>query len=229
MAGFDPWVISPDSRAKFDAQFNQMQPVGGFLTGEQAKKLFLQSGLPPTVLAKVWSLADMDADGKINRHEFAVALHLIQMKLKGLELPVTLPSSLRSPPFPTGGFSPTFGLPLEQVGSPVAQPLVNVAPQGPSSFPVAAPLPPPGLVGPHAASLSSLPGAGVVAAGKPYAPGSMTPPSLTEWAVPQPSKLKYTQLFNSYDRSRSGFLGGGQARTILLQSALPHTVLAQIW
>ncbi|CAN7984735.1 unnamed protein product, partial [Ixodes pacificus] len=226
MAGFDPWTIPPDSRAKFDAQFLQMQPVGGLITGEQAKKLFLQSGLPPAVLAKVWSLADMDADGKINRHEFAVALHLIQMKLKGLELPAMLPSSLRSPPFPTGAFSPTFGPPLEQVVSPVAQPLVNAALPG-AAFPVASPLPPPSMVGPHVAPLGIIPGA--VGAGKPYAPGSATPPALTEWAVPQPSKLKYTQLFNSHDRSRSGFLGGGQARTILLQSALPHTVLAQIW
>ncbi|KAG0426335.1 hypothetical protein HPB47_026548 [Ixodes persulcatus] len=226
MAGFDPWTIPPDSRAKFDAQFLQMQPVGGLITGEQAKKLFLQSGLPPAVLAKVWSLADMDADGKINRHEFAVALHLIQMKLKGLELPAMLPSSLRSPPFPTGAFSPTFGPPLEQVVSPVAQPLVNTALPG-AAFPVASPLPPPSMVGPHVAPLGVIPGA--VGAGKPYAPGNATPPALTEWAVPQPSKLKYTQLFNSHDRSRSGFLGGGQARTILLQSALPHTVLAQIW
>ncbi|EEC10669.1 intersectin, putative [Ixodes scapularis] len=168
----------------------------------------------------------MDADGKINRHEFAVALHLIQMKLKGLELPAMLPSSLRSPPFPTGAFSPTFGPPLEQVVSPVAQPLVNAALPG-AAFPVASPLPPPSMVGPHVAPLGIIPGA--VGAGKPYTPGSATPPALTEWAVPQPSKLKYTQLFNSHDRSRSGFLGGGQARTILLQSALPHTVLAQIW
>nr|XP_050026532.1 intersectin-1-like isoform X1 [Dermacentor andersoni]XP_054922112.1 intersectin-1-like isoform X1 [Dermacentor andersoni] len=233
MAGFDPWVIPPESRAKFDAQFRQMQPTGGFITGEQAKKLFLQSGLPPAVLAKVWSLADMDADGRINQHEFAVALHLIQMKLKGIELPATLPASLRSPTtFPTANFAAAFGPPLESVGSPVAQPLVNtVAPVPGPAFPVVPS--PPTLAGtPHPAPLGILPGVGVPP--KPPAPAfvppaASTPPSLTEWAVPQPSKLKYTQLFNTHDRSRSGFLGGGQARTILLQSALPQPVLAQIW
>lgn len=233
MAGFDPWVIPPESRAKFDAQFRQMQPAGGFITGEQAKKLFLQSGLPPAVLAKVWSLADMDADGRINQHEFAVALHLIQMKLKGMELPATLPASLRSPTtFPTANFAAAFGPPLESVGSPVAQPLVNtVAPVPGPAFPVVPS--PPTLAGtPHPAPLGILPGVGVPP--KPPAPAfvppaASTPPALTEWAVPQPSKLKYTQLFNTHDRSRSGFLGGGQARTILLQSALPQPVLAQIW
>ncbi|XP_075552578.1 dynamin associated protein 160 [Dermacentor variabilis] len=233
MAGFDPWVIPPESRAKFDAQFRQMQPAGGFITGEQAKKLFLQSGLPPAVLAKVWSLADMDADGRINQHEFAVALHLIQMKLKGIELPATLPASLRSPTtFPTANFAAAFGPPLESVGSPVAQPLVNtVAPVPGPAFPVVPS--PPTLAGtPHPAPLGILPGVGVPP--KPPAPAfvppaASMPPSLTEWAVPQPSKLKYTQLFNTHDRSRSGFLGGGQARTILLQSALPQPVLAQIW
>lgn len=59
------------------------------------------------------SLADMDADGRINQHEFAVALHLIQMKLKGIELPATLPASLRSPTtFPTANFAAAFGPPL---------------------------------------------------------------------------------------------------------------------
>ncbi|XP_075751377.1 intersectin-1 isoform X4 [Rhipicephalus microplus] len=234
MAGFDPWVIPPESRVKFDAQYRQMQPAGGFITGEQAKKLFLQSGLPPAVLAKVWSLADMDADGRINQHEFAVALHLIQMKLKGIELPATLPATLRSPTtFPTANFAAAFGPPLESVGSPVTQPLVNpVAPVSGPAFPMAPS--PPTLAGtPHPSPLGILPGVGIPpkppAPAFPPPPAASTPPALTEWAVPQPSKLKYTQLFNSHDRSRSGFLGGGQARTILLQSALPQPVLAQIW
>lgn len=51
----------------------------------------------------------------------------------------------------------------------------------------------------------------------------------TDWAIPQQAKLKYTQLFNLHDRSRSGFLSGLQCRDILLQSGLPRNVLAEIW
>ncbi|XP_064474241.1 intersectin-1-like isoform X11 [Ornithodoros turicata] len=209
----DLWVISPEARARFDAQFIQMHPVGGCITGEQAKKLFLQSGLPSAVLAKIWSLADMDADGKINQHEFAVALHLIQMKLKGIELPATLPLSLKD------AFVPVFGPPLEQV---VPASLHTTSTQ---AFP-AAPLTSPPTAAPSLPGPPILPGPPPVAPSKSYTQSSI---SLTEWAVPQPSKLKYTQLFNSLDRSRSGFLSGAQARTVLLQSALHHTLLAQIW
>lgn len=52
---------------------------------------------------------------------------------------------------------------------------------------------------------------------------------MTDWAIPQQAKLKYTQLFNLHDRSRSGFLSGLQCRDILLQSGLPRPVLAEIW
>lgn len=50
-----------------------------------------------------------------------------------------------------------------------------------------------------------------------------------EWAVPQSSKLKFTQLFNQTDKTRSGFLTGTQARGILLQTKVPNPILAQIW
>lgn len=52
---------------------------------------------------------------------------------------------------------------------------------------------------------------------------------LTEWAIPQSSKLKYNQLFNQHDRTRSGFLTGVQARGILVQSGLNQNILAKIW
>lgn len=52
---------------------------------------------------------------------------------------------------------------------------------------------------------------------------------MTDWAIPQQAKLKYTQLFNLHDRSRSGYLSGLQCRDILLQSGLPRNILAEIW
>ena len=50
-----------------------------------------------------------------------------------------------------------------------------------------------------------------------------------EWAIPQSSKLKYTQMFNATDKSRTGFLTGTQARGILLQTNVPNNILAKIW
>lgn len=50
-----------------------------------------------------------------------------------------------------------------------------------------------------------------------------------EWAIKGPTKLKYTQIFNTTDRSRSGFLTGVQARHLMVQTKLPQAILAQIW
>ncbi|XP_036604719.1 intersectin-2 isoform X5 [Trichosurus vulpecula] len=51
----------------------------------------------------------------------------------------------------------------------------------------------------------------------------------SDWAVPQPSRLKYRQKFNSLDKGMTGYLSGLQARNALLQSNLSQTQLATIW
>lgn len=95
------------------------------------------------------------------------------------------------------------------------------------------PLPPtlpPELVPPSFRRKASVAGEDAAVAGG----GSVTPAAaaavnaLTEWAIPQQSKLKYTQMFNTHDRSRQGFLTGVQARGILVQSQMPTDVLAQV-
>ncbi|KAL8173193.1 UNVERIFIED_CONTAM: Intersectin-2, partial [Gekko kuhli] len=51
----------------------------------------------------------------------------------------------------------------------------------------------------------------------------------SDWAVPQASRLKYRQKFNSLDKGMSGYLSGFQAKNALLQSNLSQTQLATIW
>lgn len=43
-------------------------------------------------------LADSDTDGRLNKDDFAVAMHLIKAALAGKEVPNALPSSLIPPP-----------------------------------------------------------------------------------------------------------------------------------
>ena len=43
-----------------------------------------------------------------------------------------------------------------------------------------------------------------------------------DWTIPQNHKLKFTQMFNQYDKQRMGFLTGAQARPLLLNSNLPQ-------
>ncbi|XP_072946643.1 intersectin-1 [Epargyreus clarus] len=391
MAG-DPWVIQPHEHVKFAEHFNNLGPVNGTLTGEQAKRFMLQSQLPPPILGQIWSLADTNADGKLDLKEFSIACKIINLKLHNIEIPKTLPPSLLAslsptgpkqqfpppkPPIPPMPSMPAMqqplisGLPTQPMATQSLlgdfgnQPLINTAPLIPPTKPVpdlisgvkppqplsqalsqpvmsqplnqpvmsqplnqpvmsqplnqpvmsqplnqpvmsqplipAAPIVPISqpqplsqpliaptvpmsqplvplnqqplinsttvpLVGPTPLVPSSQPLTGAVASppqattvaspvatqpvtSTPIAPvrsdsfskpgsavtsptdvpmGVVSPPPV-EWGIPQPQKLKYTQLFNATDRAKGGWVSGAQARSIMLQSRLPQQALAQIW
>lgn len=97
MASGSPWVMTGEQRAGYEAQFASVGPVGGLVSGEQARGLFMQSGLPPPVLGHIWGLADLNRDGKMDRKEFAIAVHLIHNTLRGIQPPPVLPESLKVP------------------------------------------------------------------------------------------------------------------------------------
>merc|ERR1712142_1251111 len=68
------WIISKD-RYKYDAIFDTLNPIDG----------------------KVWKLADVDKDGMLDADEFALAMHLMNIKLDGHDLPSELPAHLVPP------------------------------------------------------------------------------------------------------------------------------------
>lgn len=90
------WVVEKD-RFKFDAIFNRMNPVDGKISGAAAKSEMVKSKLPNTVLGKIWKLSDIDKDGQLDMDEFALAMHLINVKLEGHEIPTELPDHLIPP------------------------------------------------------------------------------------------------------------------------------------
>uniref|UniRef100_A0A8C6FT89 Intersectin-1 n=1 Tax=Moschus moschiferus TaxID=68415 RepID=A0A8C6FT89_MOSMO len=251
----DIWAITVEERAKHDQQFHSLKPISGFITGDQARNFFFQSGLPQPVLAQIWALADMNNDGRMDQVEFSIAMKLIKLKLQGYQLPSALPPVMKQQPVAISS-APAFGM----GGIASMPPLTAVAPVPMGSIPVVGMSPP---------LVSSVPAAGVppLANGAPpviqplpafahpaatlpksssfsrSGPGSQlntklqkaqsfdvaSVPPAAEWAVPQSSRLKYRQLFNSHDKTMSGHLTGPQARTILMQSSLPQAQLASIW
>lgn len=90
------WVVTRD-RPKYDPIFFAMNPVDNKVTGAAAKAEMVKSKLPNTVLGKVWKLADHDKDGMLDVEEFALAMHLINIKLDGHDLPGELPNHLVPP------------------------------------------------------------------------------------------------------------------------------------
>uniref|UniRef100_A0A665UZX2 Intersectin 1 (SH3 domain protein) n=1 Tax=Echeneis naucrates TaxID=173247 RepID=A0A665UZX2_ECHNA len=225
------FLISVEERAKHDQQFHSLSPtVGGYITGDQARNFFLQSGLPPPILAQIWALADMNSDGRMDIHEFSIAMKLIKLKLQGHPLPPTLPPSMKQPPLPLPSQT-GFGMPpMAPMATPIPAPLSGVPPLPLPPLPVGVSPPlvssaPPPLPQPIA---NGAPPTGMMQPISGFShPGNKTPPA--DWAVPQSSRLKYRQLFNSHDKMMSGHLTGPQARTILMQSSLPQSQLATIW
>lgn len=62
-----------------------------------AKSEMVKSKLPNSVLGKIWKLSDINKDGFLDADEFALAMHLINVKLEGYDLPSELPEHLIPP------------------------------------------------------------------------------------------------------------------------------------
>ncbi|CAG9138388.1 unnamed protein product [Plutella xylostella] len=54
-----------------------------------AKTEMVKSKLPNSVLGKIWKLSDIDKDGFLDDEEFALAMHLMQVKIDGHDLPAS--------------------------------------------------------------------------------------------------------------------------------------------
>ncbi|XP_059155381.1 intersectin-1-like isoform X4 [Physella acuta] len=250
----DAWKISGEDRSKHDAQFYQLKPVNGFVTGTQARDFFVLSGLPTPVLGQIWTLADMNGDGKMDKKEFSIAMHLIKKKLQGYELPKVLPASLKMDPTPViGSFAqPTMpvsmsqpmgmvypmvgGMPVSMVGG-MGMPVSGIMPQaslGTATMTTGSLSMGPRMANGAAGTMLPAGNLGHVPLAGPgqmtAMPGTAAPPSGGSiWAMAHNTKLKHTQTFNANDRNKRGYLLGVEARAILMQSGLPQAVLAQIW
>ncbi|CAG0916747.1 unnamed protein product, partial [Notodromas monacha] len=249
----DPWVLTAPERVKHMEHFKSLNPVNGLVSGGQAKGFLMQSQLPPAVLAQIWGLADADKDGSLSFNEFSVACKLITMRLKGQELPKVLPPALlaavASPTAAAPAAAPAALHKAPSLTSPVTakagfatqptplimqQPaLYPVLPQVPltTSIPTSASVPI--SAGPSVMSPPIVP-AGVPNSlpqtlSRKTSVSSQDSSPVVDWPVPQPTKLKYTQIFNQADKSKTGFMTGMQARQLLVQTGLNQTTLAKIW
>lgn len=88
--------IPSTSRARYTQMFQSNDPgMTGFITGQQAKTLLVQSNLPQATLAQIWNLADYDKDGKLSLDEFILAMHFCDFAKAGNILPSVLPLELQ--------------------------------------------------------------------------------------------------------------------------------------
>lgn len=92
------WAITKQEKLIYDNIFKQWDKERkGFVTGDVAIGVFTKSGLSFGDLEKIWTLCDQGNKGKLNRDEFAVAMHLIYRRLNGFDIPNFLPPELVPP------------------------------------------------------------------------------------------------------------------------------------
>uniref|UniRef100_H2YB78 Intersectin 1 (SH3 domain protein) n=1 Tax=Ciona savignyi TaxID=51511 RepID=H2YB78_CIOSA len=254
------WVITADERRNYDTQFNNLMPVAGFLSGDQARNFLLQCNLPPVILGRIWwvELADITGDGKMDKHEFAIAMKLIKMKLQGVELPLALPQSMKPTGFGAPGLMNTgFGTNVPNGRSTPGYPAASISPLSESD--TASPqMTPKTSLSRHSSlnegssrkyfklslliklsllddisnfmvgylitmiQLCRIPSLVCLYSGRvavtffPLNIVVANPLKRTqylhrpgqEWAIPKHTKLKYNQLFNSNDRTKTGYMSG---------------------
>jgi hypothetical protein len=84
-----------EDRDKYDNLFLATDLNNDGLIDEfEMQSVFAHAMLPAEMIAKIRSLSDIDGDGKLDRQEFRIAMHIINSCLKGFEIPSQVPQDL---------------------------------------------------------------------------------------------------------------------------------------
>ncbi|KZO99514.1 hypothetical protein CALVIDRAFT_534506 [Calocera viscosa TUFC12733] len=230
--------ITAEDRAKFTRIFAQSGPVGGLLSGEKARDVFLKSKLPVDTLGQIWALADTQSRGALDLTDFILGMYFIQSTMnKSLSsLPSTLPAELYEQA--SGG--------RVRVASPA--PISPISRQATGQQPVAVHhtggsfhgAPSPGFVSHFPpASPAAVQRTGSISRVTPIPTGSsisspwaahhQAPSVSAPWDITPAEKATADQYFASLDKVNNGYITGDIAVPFMLDSKLPESALAQIW
>ncbi|KAG6833491.1 hypothetical protein H0H87_006063 [Tephrocybe sp. NHM501043] len=136
------WDVTADEKATADTYFNDLDAQRrGYIEGDVAVPFLLKSNLPGEELAHVWDLADINNDGRLTRDGFAVAMHLIQKKLAGNDIPSSLPPTLIPPSLRGTTVASPFAPPPQQqaIQEPARDLLWDDTPPASATVPVSRP------------------------------------------------------------------------------------------
>ncbi|KAK4885465.1 hypothetical protein RN001_001736 [Aquatica leii] len=118
-----PWVVTTDEKAKSDALFIKSDiDRDGFVSGQEIKDVFLQSGVPQAILAHIWALCDIKQSGKLNNEQFALAMWFVARCLQGVDPPIALTPEMIPPSFRTTKLSDV----LENNNTPYSNPELDM-------------------------------------------------------------------------------------------------------
>jgi len=90
------WNIDAGRLERYKNAFSRAdRETKGFLVPNEAYEVLSRASLPEDDMIQIWTLADVDKDGRLTLGEFICAMHLTFRRSKeGLQLPAELPSAL---------------------------------------------------------------------------------------------------------------------------------------
>jgi len=92
----DEWIVARNM-TEYKESFDKLCGGSTKISGAKARVELMKSHLPNTELALIWRLADVDGDGYLDLEQWALANHLVRVRLEGHQLPHTLPKHLIPP------------------------------------------------------------------------------------------------------------------------------------
>ncbi|CCF59115.1 hypothetical protein KAFR_0G00820 [Kazachstania africana CBS 2517] len=87
-------LLSSNDLSKFSQLFDRTTGNSKEFQGPQAKNIFLKSKLSNETLASIWFLCDRNQSGSLEKEEFIMAMHLIDLCLRKNELMTPVPKRL---------------------------------------------------------------------------------------------------------------------------------------
>ncbi|KAL9539997.1 hypothetical protein MBANPS3_009944 [Mucor bainieri] len=77
-------ALTAEEKEKYLAYFQQLDTDGsGFIDADEAVYFFNHSRLPTSELGRIWEIADSRRLGKLDLHDFCIAMHLINVRKRG--------------------------------------------------------------------------------------------------------------------------------------------------
>ncbi|KAI5983758.1 hypothetical protein EDD15DRAFT_1834720 [Pisolithus albus] len=214
--------LTPQDRAKFNRLFQTCGPVGGLLSSDKARDVFVRSKLPVDTLSQIWALCDTHDRGALDAADFTIAMYLIQTVMSGKLpfIPTTLPPGLYEQA--SGSLTAQVTGGSSHLGTPAS-----------SNFSFSSTKPPPvqpQFTGQGARNISpTLPSRrpGPAAQIPPFS--SITAQPSAPWDITPAEKATSDRFFDTLDTLKRGYIEGDVAVPFMLQSKLPEDVLAQVW
>lgn len=169
----DPYSLPPQEQARYESLFSNYAKPDGFVYGKEAVELFGKSGVAQDQLRIIWNMVDQPVDNRLDKLEFAMAMHLIVcVSKKGLPMPSALPFSLKQLKQGPGQSAEqrsalqtnpeaSPGLAPQGTGGPPALPSLSMAspPQAEAPPQQSSPMPPPQQsMEPQQQTLAAAPG-----------------------------------------------------------------------